>query len=221
MAYLYATQKLETSITCTVQDVSNDGWGDRLKKIIWQYYEYGSSVLACSGTSFLSPGQSSGGSFTATNLKPGTKYTINAYISISYGSSWIQWNDGRPVIGIATTAIGKFNWTYAGIVNGSPVLGANKVSGYGFYITALEWNALVSNVSAKLINRNMYSESKYKLNSATVKSGDLFTAAKFNLVRFAIGSLNSTGLSDKKTGDPIKAADLNLLMDKINAVNTV
>ena len=226
--YIHALDKQEESITCEVVD-TNDGstQGGYAKKINWSYKVYGlpdeneqhESNWIQKGTSYLSSGQSTGGAFTATGLISGTKYDIEADIWF-YSSGF-----GSPVgyyttlYGVATTKVGVFAWTYAGVnASGHLVQGGRKDSTYNLYLATSEWNRLVDIVRAKLTERNMYSESKYQLNNAYVYSEEYFTATKFNLVRFAIGSLVSTGLSNKVAGDDVLHSDLNLLMDKINLV---
>ena len=51
---------------------------------------------------------------------------------------------------------------------------------------------------------------------ATVSTGDTFHHDRFNEMRQAIGSMNSTGIEQKTSGNPILADDLNTLRDKLN-----
>lgn len=90
----------------------------------------------------------------------------------------------------------------------------SKSSNKSFNVTAEEWNRLIDTVIAVHEYMGEYNESAYPMTK--VEKGEPFYADYFNEVRFAIGSVYSTGLSDKSSGDPIKASDLNQLVTSIN-----
>lgn len=93
----------------------------------------------------------------------------------------------------------------------------SKVTGQQFNVTASEWNRLIQNVKdVHIYKLGGYNSSSYPMSN--VSSGQQFYAQRFNEVRFAIGSLNSTGISTKYKGDTIYASELNILKDKLNAI---
>ena len=94
----------------------------------------------------------------------------------------------------------------------------SKVQGQPFNLTATEWNRLIQNVKdVHDYKLGSYDATAYPM--TTVSQGGTFFATLFNQVRFAIGSLNSTGIAEKILGNVITAADLNTLRDKLNGIN--
>ncbi len=92
-----------------------------------------------------------------------------------------------------------------------------KNSGQQFNVTASEWNRLIQNIKdVHIYKLGGYNSSSYPMSN--VSSGQQFYAQRFNEVRFAIGSLNSTGINNKYKGDTIYASELNILKDKLNAI---
>lgn len=51
-----------------------------------------------------------------------------------------------------------------------------------------------------------------------VSAGETFSAAKYNCVRYNLGSIISTGISDKYSGDEIKGYYITTLTDTINSI---
>ena len=88
-----------------------------------------------------------------------------------------------------------------------------KNAGEDFSVTADEWNRLGDTTTQTLI-KNGYDTSYYPI--ATVSTGDTFHHDRFNEMRQAIGSMNSTGIEQKTSGNSILADDLNTLRDKLN-----
>lgn len=152
--------------------------------------------------------------YTFSGLSPNTTYKINVYFYTSKSASSVYYQ--CKVRNFTTEAAPNFNWTYAGYKNGTLVKGSQKISGYGFYVSASEWNELIDVTILKLKSKGKYSSSSYPMTTAS--NGSKFTAVMFNQVRFAIGSMVSTGIADKSKGDPILADDLNTLMDCLNQV---
>ena len=92
-----------------------------------------------------------------------------------------------------------------------------KIQGQPFNITATEWNGLVQNVKdVHVYKLGSYNSSQYPM--TTVTSGNQIKALYFNQVKFAIGSLNATGISDKSAGNAILASDLNTIIEKLNTI---
>lgn len=91
---------------------------------------------------------------------------------------------------------------------------SEKITGEAFVISANEWNRLGTTVRDVLTANGHDTVNNYYIEP--VETGDVFHHDRFNEVRFAIGSMNSTGIYDKSEGDPILADDLNTLRDKLN-----
>ena len=93
-----------------------------------------------------------------------------------------------------------------------------KVQGEAFGVTASEWNRLIDKVKEfHEYVHGAYNSTGYPMEY--VEQGDIFYAERFNEVRYAIGSLYSTGIQDKVSGDPITAADLNKIVDSLNSIS--
>jgi hypothetical protein len=113
-----------------------------------------------------------------------------------YYGTWSTPTSGRP---------SAFSWDTA------------KVAGQPGTPTAVELNRLVQNIKdVHIYKLGSYDASTYPLDSFT--QGNDFLAIQFNRIRFAIGSLNPTGISAKSARDPLTAADLNLLVSVLNAI---
>jgi len=106
-----------------------------------------------------------------------------------------------------------FAWTYAGYHQGLLVTGPSKISGYGFFVGADEWNSLITYIRERYSARG-WSQAAYPMTN--VSAGQNLTAALFNQVKNAIGSKVGTGIADKIHGNPILAADLNTLANSAN-----
>ena len=152
--------------------------------------------------------------YTYSDLSPDTTYKINVYFYTSSSASSVYYQCTAQ--SFTTDSAPAFSWTYAGYKSGSLIKGSQKISGYGFYVSASEWNELINTTILKLKSKGKYSSSSYPMTTAS--SGSKFTATMFNQVRFAIGSMVSTGITDKSKGDPILADDLNTLMNCLNQV---
>jgi len=107
----------------------------------------------------------------------------------------------------------KFDWTYGGYYNGALVPGSEKIKGYGFYVSAAEWNALIDAVTLMYTQKGLGSPGLTKVSAA-----QSFTAALFNQVRAAIGAVQPTGILDKVAGDQCLAADFNQLRTSLNLI---
>ena len=97
----------------------------------------------------------------------------------------------------------NFAWTYS------------KNAGQPFYVTAIEWNSLIGNIT-NVYSWKSWDISSYPMSSASTNNN--FTATIFNQVKNAIGSKNATDISDKISGNPILASDLNTLVTKLNGI---
>lgn len=158
--------------------------------------------IQCSNGVIASP---SSPTYTFSNLQPNTQYSFRCMCRDIYGNySDSNWS-GYTYITTDSARPAYFYWDI------------NKVSGQQFNVTASEWNRLIQNVKdVHVYKLGSYNSSSYPM--TTVSRGQPFYAQRFNEVRFAIGSLNSTGLNNKYKGDTIYASELNILKDKLNAI---
>lgn len=134
-----------------------------------------------------------------TGLDPNTSYIINYHGANSGGYGPFM---SSGVTAKTKAAATSFNWTWAGLNSaGSPVVGSTKISGYGIYVTADEWNelaGLVSDVTGKnvatvssgtTIFAAIVNTMARALNVSTVSAGDEITADFFNRLRSAYNAL--------------------------------
>ena len=173
----------------------------------WLYDEYGDEVDSELGKS-VSANASSTSYVTFSGLDADTKYEVvyelfyssteSGEVDASAVGSEIIWTDEKEI------DIAHFSWTTA------------KTSGGSFNVTAAEWNRLINKVIEVYDARGGYDTVDTRYPMTKVSSGDVFTAERFNEVRYAIGSLYSTGISEKNAGDIIYASDLNQLATSIN-----
>lgn len=94
---------------------------------------------------------------------------------------------------------------------------SNKLSILNF--NYLVWNDMVDKVSEILKEKNLSWSSKYATLAATIMSEDdkVLTAARFNSLRFNIGSHYSTGINEVQPGDDVFGSYFIILGEKINA----
>lgn len=142
-----------------------------------------SSIIASSTTTSTSLGY-----MTISNLSPDGSY----YIRVRHvnGSSSAPSNTV-----MASTRISQFQWTSNDA--------ANIVAGQDFstMILASKWNELIDKV-----NWCLQKSGKGTSGMSDVSAGSDMTAARFNAMRNAIASMNSSVVASKSIGDEIKAA---------------
>ena len=156
-------------------------------------------ILAVNATSISSTYYSEDNQYLS--FKPGDSFTVYAY---RYTDKWYR--AGYQSVTIPSSRPDKFYWD------------TPKTSGLKFNIKASEWNRLIQNVKDMHVYKlGSYNSSQYPMSN--VSSGQQFYASRFNEVRFAIGSLISTGINNKYKGDTIYASELNILKDKLNQIN--
>ena len=122
-----------------------------------------------------------------TGITSGAEYLVTATVSY-YDEEGISHSEtfSQTFVAIGYPRPSNFSWT------------TPKVSGQPFLLTAVEWNSLINTVKEfHKYTLGYYNSDLYPM--TTVSQGDIFYAARFNEVRFAIGSLVSTGISDKNS----------------------
>lgn len=111
--------------------------------------------------------------------------------------TWIYDSSDAPTF--RTNESEDFTWTYAGLdENGTPVPGESKLSGYGIYITAAEWNELISHINQKTGSSLSTVSRGAPISTATVRAAanalgvamtQKYSAALFNNLKNAVNSL--------------------------------
>lgn len=92
----------------------------------------------------------------------------------------------------------------------------NRVVGYYVSdLTYLRWNAFVDRVNDFRVYKGLST-----VNSAAYMTtyDKQLTATRFNLVRLAIGSMYSTGITDRVAGDPVYGSYFITLRDSLNSI---
>jgi len=145
-------------------------------------------------------------STTWTGLSNRVTYKFQAYSRLYVYSTWINSINNSNIIYLTIQSRpALFYWDNS------------KVSGNTFDIKASEWNRLIQNIKdIHTYKLGSYNSSSYPMNN--VSTGQQVYASRFNEVRYAIGSLNATGIATKLSGDIIYADDINTLSTKLNEI---
>ncbi len=137
--------------------------------------------------------------YTISNLRADTLYVLNLGVNNTgvAHSTWIYGSDDAPTF--QTSESEDFTWTYAGLdENGTPVLGESKLPGYGVYITAAEWNELISHINEKTGSSLSTVSRGAPISTATVRAAAnalgvtmtrKYSAALLNNLKNAVNSL--------------------------------
>ena len=161
-------------------------------------------------------------------LDRGGRYNIRAFIVNSNGqvsgtSDWLT-------IDVPEINVEPWNWNAANYPDKAE--GASKAQTNRFYQVLTEaalpengfsyrvWNDLVDKVAEVIeaYGNSWYAYSGYGKEGCKVNSGDTFSAAKYNEVRYQIGSILSTGITDRVAGDEILGSYITVLTDNINTI---
>lgn len=148
----------------------------------------------------------------------GTDYTYTLSITVSTKPEPWSWTSSNGSASITQT---KNAYT------------AITTKGYITSFSYLVWNDFVDKVQEFLeydgIANSTIGSSKYGYSSSTTYTNLLknakmtssdkeMTAKRFNIVRYCIGSMNSTGLSDMSVNDKIYGSYFTTLATKLNAI---
>lgn len=177
----------------------NTGNGYIRAGITWSQFTVG-GVSSISNIADYVTAPNTGGSTSVSHTisyEPGT-YQFWGFVETAQGGYWPA---GSGTVTV-TAAFTSFQWTYAGLnASGTPVSGNKKVSGYGIYVTAAEWNELVDLVndatgssiahvsSGIAISATVVNRVANALGIPTVSSGDELSASFFNQLRAAYNAL--------------------------------
>lgn len=178
-------------------------------------------------TSNKAGGSSSSFDQTITGLTPGTRYDWEAQLGYedSAGDTWLSLYDSGYFI-TAERAIEPWSWTYSnGSASASQTRRAYNVlmgTAAADQFSHLVWNDLVDKV-AEMREARGYAWDRAgttypSASGCKVSAGETLSARKYNGVRYNIGSVFSTGISDQSPGDPITGYKIYHLTDILNRI---
>ena len=137
--------------------------------------------------------------YTITGLVPDTEYILNLGVN-NTGAAHCTWVYSGDNPTFWTDEDSEFVWTYVGLDTvGNPVLGDSKISGYGVYVTAAEWNEYIAFVN-----------DKFGTALSTVTRGTKISASIVNTAAAVVGAAQTS------SGLPITASFFNNLKDAAN-----
>lgn len=167
---------------------------------------------------------------TISGLTAGTSYTWGARIGYGSSSSSVSWSDTTTDSGSFMTkaiSIDPWSWTAS---NGSATAAQTKTA-YNILMgtvtvdtgfSHLVWNDLVDKVAEMRAAKN-YSwdtaNGTYPTQSGCkVTSNENLSAKKYNGIRYNIGSVKSTGISDQSAGGNITGYKIYHLTEVLNEI---
>jgi hypothetical protein len=143
--------------------------------------------------------------YTYTGLTPDTSYTINVYAwSYTYPDSATHSQSYN------TLANRPSNWTWT-----TAELNAFNNHGSLTTLTYSRWNAFLDRITEFEVYK--YGSALTAFDKMT-SSDKTLTAARFNQARFAIGSMYSTGITNKSSGDPVLGSYFITMANSLNSI---
>lgn len=185
-----------------------------------RYYEIRSNEKGGSSSTFDD---------TITNLTAGTRYTWEAQLGYDDGSGvvWLDlYDSGSFTTDEPAVTIEPWSWTRS---NGAAtnaqtqraydvIMGNITADNFAHEV----WNDLVDKVAemreAKGYTWDRAGGTYPSASGCKMSAGDRLTAAAYNGVRYNIGSVFSTGISDQSPGDPITGYKIYHLTDILNRI---
>lgn len=157
------------------------------------------------------PGNLTSGGIRISGLTHSTTYIIGARIYWYSGTPGNRWEE-TYVSTLTINKPGKWYWS------NDAIHAFNR--GYTTGLHHTEWNNFVDHT------RQMYMwywslSTENGISSAKMNSSDkILYAWKFNGVRSAIGSMSSTGITEKKKGDNVLGSYFTVMSNSLNAINS-
>lgn len=155
--------------------------------------------------------------YTVTGLSFETTYRIILRALDNDGNEASTANQSSGVVTTLPERPENWDWVYRGLdpVTELPVTGTTKSSGYGFYLTASEWNGFLNRIHAF---EDYKGEPHFSFTAAS--TGNNFTATQFNQAVNAISILDpaTSPPSLVSSGQDITASMMNLLRTSLNSV---
>ena len=231
MAGISISSKTSDSVTLYLSNL-DESWTNGTRTVYW-YLGYGDSGIPSESayyktdTASLEDGKPSGGYVTFDGLEPGTEYGICC--TIYHGSEFLKeltgWvtTDYEDSGGEGTeTTVNKWSWFSS---NGSATdlqtinsFGALRRNEPTINFSYKVWNDMVDKVKEILdvADGSWYSDYATYANTRMSSSDRKLTAARFNSLRYNIGSRYSTGIDEVNPGDPVLGSYFITLTDCIN-----
>lgn len=166
---------------------------------------------------------------TITNLSPGTRYSWEAQLGYDDGSgtTWLDiYDSGSFTTDEPAILVEPWSWTRS---NGSAtnaqtqraydvIMGNITADNFAHEV----WNDLVDKVAemreAKGYTWDRAGGTYPSASGCKMSAGDRLTAAAYNGVRYNIGSVFSTGISDQSPGDQITGYKIYHLTEVLNII---
>lgn len=166
---------------------------------------------------------------TITNLSPGTQYSWEAQLGYDDGSgtTWLDiYDSGSFTTDETAILVEPWSWTRS---NGSAtnaqtqraydvIMGNITADNFAHEV----WNDLVDKVAemreAKGYTWDRAGGTYPSASGCKMSAGDRLTAAAYNGVRYNIGSVFSTGISDQSPGDQITGYKIYHLTEVLNII---
>ena len=185
-----------------------------------RYYEIRSNERGGSSSTFDD---------TITNLTAGTRYSWEAQLGYDDGSgtTWLDiYDSGSFTTDEPAILVEPWSWTRS---NGAAtnaqtqraydvLMGDSTSDNFAHEV----WNDLVDKVAemreAKGYTWDRAGGTYPSASGCKMSAGDRLTAAAYNGVRYNIGSVFSTGISDQSPGDPITGYKIYHLTDILNRI---
>ena len=184
----------------------------------WDYirvYAYNNSITPSYKDITYASYQSGTRIVTWTGLFAGLQYKFNARTYYTYNSVALDsyyWSNDLYVT--TTSRPVYFYWTQT-------ELDAFNNNGNINTLTYLRWNAFIDNINLVRVYKG-YSQIVNDSAGRTVKmtsSDKILYATRFNAVRLAIGEINSTGITNKVSGDIVYGSYFVTLCNKLNEIS--
>jgi hypothetical protein len=140
-----------------------------------------------------------------TWLDSGTTYTVYGYARANNGN---YYTCGSASITTINTRPSNWTWTTAEL---------NAFNNHGSLttLTYSRWNAFLDRIMAFEVYK--YGSALTTFNKMT-SSDKTLTAARFNQARFAIGSMYSTGITNKSSGDQVLGSYFITMANSLNSI---
>ncbi len=142
---------------------------------------------------------------TITGQSPGTTYTLYGFAQAANG---LYYQAGSASITTISTRPSNWTWTTAEL---------NAFNNHGSLttLTYSRWNAFLDRITEFEVYK--YGSALTTFNKMT-SSDKTLTAARFNQARFAIGSMYSTGITNKSSGDPVLGSYFITMANSLNSI---
>lgn len=202
-----------SNITSTSVRITASGMTGKWAYIEVYQYNSGGTYMA---TGYIFYSQANYIDFT--NLTAGSTYTFKAKAFVQSDSGgYVESLTYSSSISVTASSYQRpTNWSWT-----TAELNAFNNNGAVTTLTYTRWNSFIDKVQEFIIYYNtkygtgVPSVTQYKMSS----SNKTLTATAFNNIRFSIGSMNPTGISNVSTGDIVYGLFFIILSEKLNGIS--